>query len=60
MVVTGDTAVITVKLADVNGGGVSGQSVVLAVEDTINNGVTIEEVQMLNLMKMVMLFLQSD
>ncbi|QGM28372.1 coiled-coil domain-containing protein [Acinetobacter towneri] len=42
LVVTGDTAVITVKLADVNGGGVSGESVVLAVEDTINNGVTIE------------------
>lgn len=41
MVSTGDSAVITVKLVDVNGGGVVGQNVTLAISDTITNGVTI-------------------
>ena len=42
VVITGDTAVVTVKLVDVNGGGVASQNVTLAVEDTVNNGITIE------------------
>ncbi len=39
--VNGDTATITVKAIDTNGGGVSGQSVVLAIADSAKNGVTI-------------------
>jgi hypothetical protein len=41
LVVTGDTAVITEKLVDVNGGGISGQTVTLSIPDTLTNGVTI-------------------
>ncbi|WP_410211920.1 hypothetical protein [Aquirhabdus sp.] len=41
MVATGDTAVVTVKLVDVNGGGVSAQNVTLSIPNTITNGVTI-------------------
>jgi hypothetical protein len=41
MVATGDTAVVTVKLVDVNGGGVAAQSVTLSIPDTLTNGVTI-------------------
>jgi len=39
--VIGDKATLTVKLVDVNGGGVSAQNVSLAIEDTQNNGITI-------------------
>lgn len=39
--INGDTVVVTARLLDVNGGGVEGQSVSLAVPDTLNNGVTI-------------------
>ncbi|WP_441367384.1 hypothetical protein [Acinetobacter lwoffii] len=42
LVVTGDSAVVTVKLVDVNGGGVASEAVQLAIEDTQKNGVTIE------------------
>lgn|GEM_PF-1828618 len=41
MVVTGDTAVISVKLVDANGGGVASQNVTLSIPDTLNNSVTI-------------------
>lgn len=41
MVVTGDSAIVTVKAVDTNGGGVAGQSVVLSIPDSITNGVTI-------------------
>ncbi len=41
LVITGDTAVITEKLVDVNGGGISGQTVTLSIPDTLTNGVTI-------------------
>lgn len=36
-----DTAIITVKLVDVNGGGIADNNVTLAIENTITNGVTI-------------------
>ncbi|MBI0395536.1 hypothetical protein [Acinetobacter bereziniae] len=39
--VAGDKVALTVKLVDVNGGGVPSQQVSLAIEDTQNNGVTI-------------------
>ncbi|USA52151.1 hypothetical protein NDN13_11685 [Acinetobacter sp. C32I] len=41
LLVTGDNAVITVKAVDKNGGGVSGQNVVLSIPDYKVNGVTI-------------------
>ncbi len=41
LVVTGDTAVITAKLVDVNGGGVAGKSVTLSIPDTLANSATI-------------------
>ena len=41
LTVTGDTAILTVKLIDVNGGGIAGEKVTLGIEDTQNNGVTI-------------------
>ncbi|WP_180002959.1 MULTISPECIES: Ig-like domain-containing protein [unclassified Acinetobacter] len=42
LLVTGDTVVVTVKLVDVNGGGVSDQPVTLAIENTQSNGITID------------------
>ena len=42
LVVTGDSAKITVKAVDKNGGGVAGQNIVLAIQDTQKNGVTID------------------
>lgn len=42
LVVTGDSAKITVKAVDKNGGGVEGQNIILAIQDTIKNGVTID------------------
>lgn len=42
LVVSGDTATITIKLVDVNGGGVVAQNVTLAIEDTVTNGITID------------------
>ncbi len=41
MIATGDTAVVTVKLVDVNGGGVAAQNVTLSIPNTITSGVTI-------------------
>jgi predicted small lipoprotein YifL len=41
LVVTGDTAVVTARLLDANGGGVAGQKVVLSIPATLSNGVTI-------------------
>ena len=42
LVVSGDAIIVTVKLVDVNGGGVAGEKVVLTVENTQTNGITIE------------------
>ncbi|ATO18662.1 hypothetical protein BS636_02780 [Acinetobacter sp. LoGeW2-3] len=42
LLVTGDTVVVTVKLVDVNGGGVSDQPVTLAIDNTQSNGITID------------------
>lgn len=42
LVASGDTTIITVKLVDVNGGGVEGEPVTLSIEDTQKNGITIE------------------
>jgi hypothetical protein len=41
LVVTGDSAIVTVKAVDTNGGGVAGQNVVLSIPDSLTNGVTI-------------------
>jgi hypothetical protein len=41
LVVTGDTAVITARLLDANGGGVADQKVVLSIPATLSTGVTI-------------------
>jgi len=41
IVITGDTAVVTVKALDVNGGAVGSQNVTLQIPDTLTNGVTI-------------------
>jgi len=41
MLVTGDTATVTVSLVDAAGGGVAAQNVTLSIPDTINNGVRI-------------------
>ncbi len=41
MLVTGDTATVTVSLVDADGGGVAGQNVTLSIPDTLNNGVRI-------------------
>lgn len=42
LLVTGDNAKVTIKAVDVNGGGVEGQTVTLAIQDTLKNGVTID------------------
>lgn len=41
IVVTGDTAVVTARLLDVNGGGVADQEVILSIPNTLSNGVTL-------------------
>lgn len=42
LLITGDNAKVTVKAVDLNGGGVEGQTVTLAIQDTLKNGVTID------------------
>ncbi|MCH7392338.1 hypothetical protein [Acinetobacter dispersus] len=42
LVTSGDSAVVTLKLVDVNGGGVANQVVQLAIQDTASTNITID------------------